>query len=126
MLGEPPSAIPLRPLIQASLDHGGNALALEDLYAAVLTGAMQLWLAPAGEAALFTEIIDYPRLRALHVVISAGKLNALKDLTPVMLRWARDTQHCTRAQYTGRPGWLRILKGGRHQVFAFCDLEDLL
>lgn len=117
MLGEPDLAVGLRPQIQEALDHAGGQRTIEDLYAAVLLGQMQLWLSPDGRAAHFTELVQYPRLKCLRVVISAGDLSTLRDMTPRIARWAL-RQQCTRAEYIGRPGWSRVMKW--HKAGEWC------
>ena len=126
MLGEPELAIGLRPQIQAALDHGGNQRTIEDLYAAVLTGSLQLWLHPSGRAAYFTEIVQHPRVKSLFVLISAGDLDVLVSMIPDIARWALNTQHCARVEYFGRPGWAKVLGWYKAGEWCWQDLEALV
>lgn len=125
MLGEPDLAIGLRPQIQAALDHAGGQYAIEDLYCAVLLNRMQCWLAPKGEAVHFTELVQYPRLKSLRVLVSAGDIQALLAMTPNIARWALNTQQCTRVEYIGRPGWARVLGWRKAGEWCWADLEGL-
>ena len=127
MLGEPESSIHLRPQIQKALDHAGNVLRIEDLYAHVLAGSMQLWLSHSGDAIMFTEIVCYPQLKAIRATIAAGHLESLLAMTPRIAQWAAGIG-CTRAEFIGRPGWLRVWRGKFRNSAAFgaAPIEELL
>lgn len=134
MLGEPSSLIPLRPLIQRALDRAGNVMTLSDLYTFVLTGAVQLWTPPTesldspATACMFTELVHYPRIKAIRSMYTAGNMRDAMAMIPRMARWALE-QGCTRAEFAASPGWLRVA-GGRHfdiqMAFCAAPLEDLL
>lgn len=134
MLGEPSGLIHLRPLVQLALDRAGNVMTLSDLYTFVLTGAVQLWRAPdelldtPSTACMFTELVCYPRVKAIRSMYTAGNMRDAMAMIPRMARWALD-QGCTRAEFAASPGWMRVA-GGRHFTIqtAFCaaPLEDLL
>lgn len=154
VLGEPSSLIPLRPLIQRALDRAGNVMTLSDLYTFVLTGAVQLWvtpdtidvysgdadnlrtlntlqrsrMAPTATACMFTELVHYPRVKAIRSMYTAGNMRDAMAMIPRMARWAL-TQGCTRAEFAASPGWLRVANGRHFNIMtAFCSapLEDLL
>ena len=127
MLGEPEAAIRLRPQIQKALDHAGNVLSIEDIYAHVLAGSMQLWLSQSGDAIMLTEIICYPRIKAIRATIAAGHLESLLAMTPRIARWAADIG-CSRAEFIGRPGWLRVWRGKfrNSAVFGAAQITELL
>lgn len=141
MLGEPSNLIPLRPKIQLALDRAGNVMTIEDLYTFVLTGAVQLWIAPddidvhtsmvrtqhvpqrshpTPTACMFTELVHYPRVKAIRSMYTAGNMRDAMAMIPRMAQWAL-TQGCTRAEFAASPGWLRVA-GGRHFMIqtAFC------
>jgi len=126
MLGEPPGAPPLRPIILRSLAHGGNERTIEDLYCACLTGALQCWLAPAADAIVFTEVVCYPRLKALRLTLSAGRLEAILGMTSQIARWGL-AMGCTRVEFTGRMGWARTLRwpGMRTHACVMAPLAPL-
>lgn len=154
MLGEPASCIPLRPLIQRALDRAGNVMTIEDLYTFVLTGAVQLWLAPdtldmytdggievrtlntpqgsrmapSATACMFTELVTYPRVKAIRSMYTAGNMRDAMAMIPRMARWAL-TQGCTRAEFAASPGWMRVAGGRKFDIMtAFCaaPLTELL
>lgn len=134
MLGEPSATIPLRPLIQRALDRAGNVMTLEDLYIFVLTGGVQLWISPEtistapATACMFTELVYYPRLKAIRSMYTAGNMRDAMAMIPRMARWAL-TQGCTRAEFAASPGWLRVA-GGRHfniqTAFCAAPLTELI
>lgn len=154
MLGEPSSCVPLRPLIQRALDRAGNVMTIEDLYTFVLTGAVQLWLAPdsldmytdgstelrthgtpewsqlapSATACMFTELVTYPRVKAIRSMYTAGNMRDAMAMIPRMARWGL-AQGCTRAEFAASPGWLRVANGRKFAIqTAFCaaPLEDLI
>lgn len=134
MLGEPASCIPLRPLIQRALDRAGNVMTIEDLYAFVLTDAVQLWTAPEepftspAAACMFTELVTYPRVKAIRSMYTAGNMRDAMAMVPRMARWAL-SQGCTRAEFAASPGWMRVAKGRKFEIMtAFCaaPLEALI
>lgn len=128
MLGEPSSLIPIRPLVQRALDRAGNVMTIEDLYTLVLTGASQLWLSPNSTACMFTELVYYPRLKAIRSMYTAGNMRDAMAMIPRMARWALE-QGCTRAEFAASPGWLRVANGRKFDIqVAFCSapLEALI
>lgn len=125
MLGEPPNVVHLRPLIQLALDRAGNVMTIEDLYTFVLTGAVQLWVAPdaftsPATAAMFTEIVYYPRVKALRSMYTAGNMRDAMAMIPMMARWGLE-HGCSRAEFAASPGWLRVANGRYFDIqAAFC------
>lgn len=134
MLGEPTHLIHLRPLIQRALDRAGNVMTIEDLYTFVLTGAVQLWTAPEyplaspSTACMFTELVNYPRVKAIRSMYTAGSMRDAMAMIPRMARWALSVG-CERAEFAASPGWMRVANGRRFTIqTAFCaaPLEELL
>lgn len=80
---------------------------LQDIADAIDNCSMQLW--PSKNAALVTQIQNYPRCRVLHVYLAGGKMKELIDLIPHIEEFA---QHmgCHKITLTGRRGWQRIFK----------------
>lgn len=127
MIGEPEALMPLRPLIQKALDRAGNVMTIEDLYCYVLAGEVQLWMAPGAIACMFTELVTYPRVKAIRSMYTAGNMKAAMAMIPEMARWAL-TRGCTRAEFSASPGWIRA--SGRkfeiETVFCAAELKDLV
>ena len=124
MLGEPTEAMRFRSKIEKDLNRSGNLMTIEDLYAFVLTGDMQLWLGQ--RSIFFTEIVCYPRAKVLRLVIAAGELENFFVVGPTIAAWAI-SQGCDRAEFVGRKGWTRRLPLWRETaVMMTADLKDLL
>ena len=95
-----------QPWLQAALDRAGGTHRLDDVLAAVLAGHMQFW--PGARAAIITEIVQYPRLRACRYFLVGGKMADVLAMQPAIEAWARG-HGCTRMCAIGRPGWRRVL-----------------
>lgn len=91
--------------IEAALVYAGGTHTFDDIVAGVAAGDYQFW--PGPSSVVITEIVEYPRLRALNFFLAGGgNLAELEAMTPHILEWGR-TQGCTRALFTGRRGWTR-------------------
>lgn len=103
-----------RPFVERALAQGGGEFSPEDIEAALMARAMQLWLLRAGNdvcGALVTEIANYPRRRTAILRLFAADRDlraAWRPLLPVVESWAR-VQGCGAIEVFGRPGWARIL-----------------
>ncbi len=60
-----------------------------------------------GDSVVVTEILVFPRLRAVNYWIVAGKLQECAVLQPDIDAWAV-SEGCSVATATGRMGWLRL------------------
>lgn len=100
------------PWIADALATGGGTHELEDVHHAIRAGRMQLW---AGErCALVTELVDYPRLRAVRIFCAGGHLNdALAELLDMERRVVAfgKVNGATRCELIGREGWKRVFGG---------------
>lgn len=80
---------------------------LEEIAARIASGQAQLW---AGErSAAVTQIVDYPKGRALGLWLAGGDLRELRSMLPDIEAWAR-RQGCIAQYLTGRPAWGAVLK----------------
>lgn len=93
-----------RAQIEGALAHAGGTHTFEDILAGVAAGSLQYW--PGVRSAIITEIIEYPRARALHFFLAGGDIDELEAMYPMVEEWGR-TQGCTVASMAGRPGWSR-------------------
>src|SRR5690349_17928534 len=91
--------------IEEALAYGGHTHSLNDLVTACMSGDAQIHL--GRESVAFTEIVSYPRARALHVWLVAGDLDEL--FGPILERVEAAAQHygCDRLTLVGRRGWER-------------------
>jgi len=106
------------PWLAAALAHAGDTHTLDDVRALVERGEAQFW--PGRAAALVTELVDYPRLKACRIWLGGGELEELKMMRSSVAAWAQ-AQGCARIEVMGRPGWARVF-GGR-QLAAFAIME---
>jgi len=96
-----------RPWIEAALDRGGNTHLFEDIVSAVKAGAMQFW--PAEDACAITEIVAYPRKKALHIFLAGGNMDTIVDMDDSAVFFAKQNG-CSHMSIAGRKGWQRILQ----------------
>lgn len=92
--------------IEAALAHSGGTHHASDVVDAIISGRMQLWLAPS--SAVVTSIIRYPRMMACQLFLVGGSLRELLAIEPQIATWARE-MGCGRLECGGRAGWLRVL-----------------
>jgi hypothetical protein len=108
--------------LEAALEYSGGTHGIEDIAAGVKEGRYQFW--PAPNAAAITEIIVYPRLKALNWFLAGGDLDELKVMRPHVELWAK--QHgCTRSTIAGRRGWERTFKDEGYEPKWFVLSKEL-
>ena len=97
-------------------DHIQRALerqithSIEDVERMVETGEAQLW--QGQKSAAVTEIIQFPRVKVLHLWLCGGDLREItEDMLPQAEAFAR-VEGCTRLTTAGRIGWDRVM--GKH------------
>jgi hypothetical protein len=90
--------------LEAALEYSGGTHGIEDIAEGVREGRFQFW--PSPRAAAITEIIVYPRLKALNWFLAGGDLDDLKAMRPFVELWAKQ-QGCSRSTFSGRRGWER-------------------
>lgn len=93
--------------LEAALEHGGKTHTIDDIYKGILERRFQFW--PAHDAALVTEVIDYPRERHLHVFLAGGNLETILEMRPSIEAYAKALD-CSAMGMCGRAGWARALK----------------
>lgn len=97
---------PYRFLIESALDFSGDTHDYLDIVHGVANSVMFFW--PAEKSCLITEIVQYPKKRALHVFLAAGDLDEIKDMEPSLQEFAKNLK-CDAISLTGRNGWKRTL-----------------
>jgi len=88
--------------LEAALEYSAGTHTIEDIAAGIKSGAFQFW--PAPNAAVITEIIVYPQLKALNFFLAGGDLDELKAMRPYIELWGK-RNGCTRVNLAGRKGW---------------------
>lgn len=112
-----------RPWIEAALPYCYGTHTIEDVERQIAEGKLQFW--PGHACAVVTEIVDYPRLRALNFFLVGGDLNELlQKMEPAIVAWAK-ALGCTRVAQTGRKGWSRILAPLGYQTTLSLMIKDL-
>jgi len=96
-----------RPWIEAALDRGGNTHLFEDIVSAVKAGTMQFW--PAEDACAITEIVAYPRKKALHIFLAGGNMDTIVEMNDSAELFAKFNE-CSHMSIAGRKGWQKILE----------------
>lgn len=103
-----------RPHIEAGLFYGLGEYEAGDIKAELDQGGMQLWCVLDDRliAAVATQVLVYPRKRALRLVAAGGERLAewLPLLDDALTDYAR-RRDCDWIETHGRPGWVRRLRG---------------
>ena len=81
---------------------------IDDIFDGIVSGQAQLW--PCANAALVTDIEEYPRCKILRGWLAGGKLEEIVATEPVIREWAK-AQGCNRVIIAGRRGWVRVFDG---------------
>jgi hypothetical protein len=104
------------PKLEKALETAGGTHTVADVLAAVERGDMQIW--PGRRSVLVTELVQYPRLRAVRVFAGAGDLGELLEMERAIAEWGA-AQGCQRIEGFGRLGWRRALQGRAYDVRVF-------
>jgi hypothetical protein len=103
----------LAPYIQLALDAGAGHLWLEDVQQAAIKGLFHLIAIHIDEAlcaVLVTELCQYPRKRALRVILGGGiGLDLWATSVEAYLQAGAEAMGCDLIEIHGRPGWRRYL-----------------
>lgn len=125
---------PHRGWIEAALTYCYGTHTIEDVERQIVEGRLQFW--PGERCAVVTEIVDYPRLRALNFFLvggdptspdglrGAGLTELLEKMEPAIVEWAKELG-CTRVAQTGRKGWGRVLAPLGYQTALSVMIKDL-
>jgi len=101
------------PLLDRACLRSGERYNAEDLRNLIKTGDFQLWLVMDNDfavAALVTEMLYWPKLRELRMIIMVGdKMEKWLDLLPLIERYAKDIG-CAKISGVARAGWGKMLK----------------
>ena len=90
-----------------ALARAGGTHTYEDVLQSISVGDMFFW--PASKSCMVTEIVQYPRLRALHVFLAAGDLAEIKNMESSLISFAKSLK-CSALSMSGRKGWTKALK----------------
>ena len=94
--------------LEAALYYSNGTHTIDDVLETVQRGDAQFWHYP--DAAVVTEIMDYPQKRVLRYWLAGGNLKTLLKVEPSIRHWSQ-LWGCVGIEIIGRKGWLRVLKG---------------
>lgn len=105
----------VKPFLAPAVKVTNGRYMLYDVYVAVQTDNMQLWIAFGEDREILgcevTSITDYPSRRVLTSLFTGGR-NIRKwrnEMMDVLVRWAEDNQ-CTGIEGYGKKGWIKMLE----------------
>ena len=93
-------------LLLNALEYGNGTHSLEDVAMALNKDEMQFW--PGINTAIVTEIITYPRLKAIHVFLAAGDMYEVVRILPYIEKHGK-MEGCTQMTMSGRKGWEKVM-----------------
>jgi hypothetical protein len=102
--------------LEKALAHGGGTHAVSDVVQAIEERRAQLW--ERGDGVIVTEVLTYPRLKAVNYWLAAGDLRDCLALQDGIDEWARG-QGCELATLSGRRGWVRAAAGWQFAGYVF-------
>ena len=94
--------------LEAALYYSNGTHTIDDVLETVQRGDAQFWHYP--DAAVVTEIMDYPQKRVLRYWLAVGNLKSLLNVEPSIRHWSQ-LWGCVGIEIIGRKGWHRVLKG---------------
>ena len=94
--------------IDDALEYAHGTHDFYDIVKTVIAGDAQFFY--ADDAALITEIIDYPKRRTLRFWLAGGNLQTLKKIELDAIEWSKDWD-CVACEIVGRRGWIKALDG---------------
>lgn len=93
-----------RKQIEAALSYSDDSHSFDDIKEGVRQGTLQFW--PGFSSVVITEVIVFPRYKALNLFLAGGNLIELQAMLPEIENYARHVG-ADRIVLTGRKGWLR-------------------
>ncbi len=123
-----------RAWIEAALPWCYGTHTIEDVERQIAEGRLQFW--PGERCAVVTEIVEYPRLKALNFFLiggdstspdglrGAGLDELLTRMEPAIIEWAK-AMGCTRVASAGRKGWERVLSPLGYEKTLSVMLKEL-
>jgi len=107
---------------EGALHYAGEMHSVADVIAKVREGRAQYW--EAGDTSVVTEVLTYPRLRAVNYWLVAGRLPDCFALQDQIEPWALENG-CSVAVATARSGWLRVCHRFGWQLRAHQFVKEL-
>lgn len=109
--------------ISDALEYCNGTHDLQDVADQIYRGELQLW--PANETALVSQIITYPKRKAIHIFLAGGNIDELINMEESVFTWAK-MQGCDLLTFSGRLGWSRSkLKTRGYKVDHMMMVKEL-
>lgn len=109
--------------IEAALPYCYGTHTIDDVAAGIGSGQFQFW--PGERSAVITEILEYPRLKALNYFLVGGDGQELVErMEPMIAAWAKSIG-CTRLVQVGRKGWSRVLRPKGYRPVLTMMLKEI-
>jgi hypothetical protein len=115
------------PFLQKAIDLNRGEFDIDDIYQAIKAKDMQLWGIHDGElkAVMVTEIIIYPKLKRLRVVLNGGILiDTWLDVVMETLDRFKEAHGCKDVEILGRRGWVKKLAKYGYREYQTVTIKD--
>jgi hypothetical protein len=96
----------LQKRLERALRIGGGTHDAADLARDIDAGRMQAWT--SGDSLVVTEVVHYPKVSVVNIVIAVGSLDEVMSLQPAIEDFARKNG-CDALRMVGRKGWSQVL-----------------
>jgi hypothetical protein len=116
-----------KPFLQKAIVLNRGEFELDDIQQLVLDKKMQLWGIHDGElkAVMVTEIIIYPRMKRLRVVLNGGVLiDTWLDVVMDTLDRFKEAHGCKDIEILGRRGWVKKLAKYGYREYQTVTIKD--
>lgn len=100
-----------RGFIEPALEYTQGTHTYADVVRDLDNGQFQLW--DTDQAAVVTEILNYPRNRVCNVFLAGGDLAEIERIAPIIENWAKTQMGCSKMSLAGRPGWTKTFLRSR-------------
>ena len=98
-----------KPLIESCLKYQ-NEYDIIDIEQAIKNGKFMLWPHPSKQSCFVTEIIEFPRYRAMNLIFCAGSWNELEEILIKGIEPFARFSSVKKLFGGGRKGWIKALQ----------------
>lgn len=109
--------------IEDALKYADDSHSFADIKAAVERGELQFW--PGVHSVIITEVVEFPRYKALNLFLAGGKLWELDAMLPEVEKFA-EVVGADRITLNGRKGWTRSFVAQRGYREKSVVMEKIL
>lgn len=112
-----------RKFIEPSIPFTYGTHTIEDIEREIAAGRLQF--TPGENSAVVTEILNYPRLRAVNFFLVGGDMKEIVEVMEPEVVARAKILGCTRVAQHGRPGWGRVLAPYGYKTVLSTMLKDI-